>query len=103
MKDTFGTKSQLKAGSSSHEIFHLGKLQKDHPQVSKLPYSIKVLLENLLRYEDGRVVKREHVERLLAWNPKAEPDTEISFHPSRVLLQDYTGVPAVADLAAMRE
>jgi len=103
MKDTFGTKSQLKVGSATYEMFHLGKLLKDHPQVGKLPYSLKVLLENLLRYEDGRVVKREHVEKMLAWNPKAEPDTEISFHPARVLLQDFTGVPAVADLAAMRE
>ncbi|HEY8212493.1 MAG TPA: aconitate hydratase AcnA, partial [Myxococcaceae bacterium] len=103
MKDTFGAKAQLKVGGSTYEMFHLGRLLKDHPQVGRLPYSLKVLLENLLRYEDGRVVKREHVERMLAWNPKAEPDTEISFHPARVLLQDFTGVPAVADLAAMRE
>src|SRR3954469_16922376 len=103
MKDTVGAKAQVKGGGSPYEMFHLGKLLEGHPQVAKLPYSLKVLLENLLRYEDGRVVKREHVERMLAWNPKAEPDTEISFHPARVLLQDFTGVPAVADLAAMRE
>ncbi len=62
-----------------------------------------MLLENLLRHEDGRVVKREHIEKMLAWDPKATPETEISFHPARVLLQDFTGVPAVVDLAAMRE
>jgi len=103
MKDTFGTRAQLKVGSTTHNYFHLGKLQKKYPRVARLPYSLKVLLENLLRYEDGLVVKREHVEKMLAWEPKANPETEISFHPSRVLLQDFTGVPAVADLAAMRE
>jgi len=103
MKDTFGTKGQLQVGSEHYEIFNLRTLAKDHPAVQRLPYSLKVLLENLLRHEDGRVVKREHLERMLAWNPKAEPDTEISFHPARVLLQDFTGVPAVVDLAAMRE
>jgi aconitate hydratase len=103
MKDTFGTKTKLKVGDTTYDIFHVGKLAAQHPAVARLPYSLKVLLENLLRFEDGRVVKREHVEKMIAWSPKADPDTEISFHPARVLLQDFTGVPAVVDLAAMRE
>jgi aconitate hydratase len=103
MQDSFKTKATLSVGSASYEIFNLKTLAKAHPAVEKLPFSLKVLLENLLRHEDGRIVKKEHVEKMLAWNPKAEPDTEISFHPARVLLQDFTGVPAVVDLAAMRE
>src|SRR5512143_342951 len=103
MTDSFGTKSQLKVGSATYEYFSLARLAKQHPAVERLPFSLKILLENLLRNEDGRVVKREHIEKMLAWDPKATPDTEISFHPARVLLQDFTGVPAVVDLAAMRE
>ncbi|MDY7231834.1 aconitate hydratase AcnA [Hyalangium rubrum] len=103
MTDSFGTKSQLKVGSATYDIFSLGKLAKANPAVNRLPISLKVLLENLLRHEDGRVVKREHIEKMLAWDPKAAPETEISFHPARVLLQDFTGVPAVVDMAAMRE
>src|SRR3954468_628632 len=103
MTDSFGTKSQLKVGAATYDYFSLGKLAKANAAVNRLPLSLKVLLENLLRHEDGRVVKREHVEKMLAWNPKAAPETEISFHPARVLLQDFTGVPAVVDLAAMRE
>ncbi|SEU13685.1 aconitate hydratase AcnA [Stigmatella erecta] len=103
MTDSFGTKSQLKVGSKTYDFYSLGKLAQKNPAVNRLPLSLKVLLENLLRHEDGRVVKKEHVEKMLAWDPKATPDTEISFHPARVLLQDFTGVPAVVDLAAMRE
>ncbi|HZI12550.1 MAG TPA: aconitate hydratase AcnA [Myxococcus sp.] len=103
MTDSFGTKSQLKVGSATYDMYSLGKLAKAHASVNRLPVSLKVLLENLLRHEDGRVVKREHIEKMLAWDPKATPDVEISFHPARVLLQDFTGVPAVVDLAAMRE
>jgi aconitate hydratase len=103
MTDSFSTKSQLKVGSVAYEFYSLGKLAKANAAVNRLPLSLKVLLENLLRHEDGRVVKREHVEKMLAWDPKASPETEISFHPARVLLQDFTGVPAVVDLAAMRE
>src|SRR5256886_8942046 len=72
-------------------------------RASHLPLSLKVLLENLLRREDGRTVTRAHIEALLAWDPKARPEREIPFMPARVLLQDFTGVPAVVDLAAMRE
>ena len=101
--DSFETRGSLQAGGKTYEVFSLDVLAKSHPAVQQLPFSLRVLLENLLRHEDGRVVKREHVERMLAWNPKATPDTEISFHVARVLLQDFTGVPAVVDLAGMRE
>ncbi|MBU8894412.1 aconitate hydratase AcnA [Corallococcus sp. H22C18031201] len=103
MTDSFGTKAQLKVGAATYDFFSLAKLAKANPSVNRLPFSLKVLLENLLRNEDGRVVKREHIEKMLAWDPKAQPDVEISFHPARVLLQDFTGVPAVVDMAAMRE
>ena len=101
--DSFKTRGSLQVGGKTYEVFSLDVLAKSHPAVQQLPFSLRVLLENLLRHEDGRVVKREHVERMLAWNPKATPDTEISFHVARVLLQDFTGVPAVVDLAAMLE
>jgi len=103
MLDSFKAKSRLQVGAGGYDYFQLGTLAKEHPAVSRLPFSLKVLLENLLRHEDGRVVRKEHVSALLAWNAKAEPSVEISFHPARVLLQDFTGVPAVVDLAAMRE
>jgi aconitate hydratase len=101
--DSFKTRGSLQVGGSGYEIYALESLAKAHPAVRQLPVSMRVLLENLLRHEDGRVVKREHIEKMLAWNPKATPETEISFHVARVLLQDFTGVPAVVDLAAMRE
>jgi aconitate hydratase len=101
--DTFKTKKKLSVGGLPYDVFSLSELAKQFPQVAKLPHSLKVLLENLLRFEDGRVVKKEHVESLVKWNPKAEPDIEISFTPARVLLQDFTGVPVVVDLATMRE
>ncbi len=103
MQDSFKVKSRLQVGTGGYDFFQLSKLAKDHPTVNRLPVSLKVLLENLLRHEDGRVVKKEHIAALVGWNPKAEPSVEISFHPARVLLQDFTGVPAVVDLAAMRE
>jgi aconitate hydratase len=103
MTDSFGTRGKLAAGGRDYTIYRLAELAKAHPAVHRLPFSLKVLLENLLRHEDGRVVRREDVEALAAWEPAAEPKQEISFHPARVLLQDFTGVPAVVDLAAMRE
>jgi aconitate hydratase len=102
-KDSFGVRSKLQVGNKTWDFFNLGKLGRTRPEVDKLPFSLKVLLENLLRHEDGRIVTRDHVEALLAWDPKKDPETEISFHPARVLMQDFTGVPAVVDLAAMRE
>ncbi len=102
-KDSYAIRSKLQVGKTSWDFFNLGALAKQRPEVAKLPFSLKVLLENLLRHEDGRVVTKDHVEALLKWDPKKEPETEISFHPARVLMQDFTGVPAVVDLAAMRE
>jgi len=103
MNDSFKTKATLSAGGATVTVYSLETLAKEHPEIRTLPYSLKVLLENLLRHEDGRVVKKEDILALAKWNPKAEPDKEIAFHPARVLMQDFTGVPAVVDLAAMRE
>ncbi len=103
MNDSFKTKATLSSGDATVTVYSLEPLAKEHPEVRTLPYSLKVLLENLLRNEDGRVVKKEDVLALAKWDPKAEPDKEIAFHPARVLMQDFTGVPAVVDLAAMRE
>jgi aconitate hydratase len=101
MKDTFGARSTLAVGGNDYEIFRLDAVKEGH--VDRLPYSLKILLENLLRHEDGRDVTREDILALANWDPKADPDTEISFTPARVVLQDFTGVPAVVDLAAMRD
>ena len=101
MKDSFGARSTLNVGGTAYEIFRLDAVTEGH--VSRLPYSLKILLENLLRHEDGRDVTREHIEALAGWDAKAEPSVEISFTPARVILQDFTGVPAVVDLAAMRD
>jgi len=101
MTDSFGARSTLNVGGNDYEIFSLDAVTDGH--VDRLPYSLKILLENLLRFEDGRDVTREDILALANWDPKAAPDTEISFTPSRVILQDFTGVPAVVDLAAMRD
>src|SRR5277367_1406236 len=89
--DSFHTKGTLDVGGASHQLFRLKALAKSHPASARLPFSLKVLLENLLRHEDGRVVRREHVEKMVAWDAKAAPETEISFYVARVLLQDFTG------------
>ena len=102
MNNSFNTRDTLTVGAKSYEIFSLRKLAATH-DVSRLPYSLKILLENLLRYEDERTVSRADIEALVNWDPQAEPDTEIGFRPARVLMQDFTGVPAVVDLAAMRD
>jgi len=101
MKDSFGARSTLAVGASKFEIFRLDAVKDGHAK--KLPYSLKILLENLLRHEDGRDVTRDDILALANWDPKAAPSTEISFTPGRVILQDFTGVPAVVDLAAMRD
>ncbi len=103
MNDSFKTKSRLKAGSSSVTIWSLKTLEKKYPNVKKLPYSLRILLENLLRHEDGRTVTKEDIEALATRDVRKPTDREIAFRPARVLLQDFTGVPAVVDLAAMRE
>ena len=98
--DSFGTRDVLKAGGSEFGIYRLDRLGE---RAARLPVSLKVLLENLLRLEDGRTVTRAHIDGLLAWDPKKTPEREVPFMPARVLLQDFTGVPAVCDLAAMRD
>jgi aconitate hydratase len=101
MTDKTDAATVLKVGEREYEIFSLDSLKGTN--VSRLPYSLKVLLENLLRHEDGVNVTRDDIEALANWDPKAEPSTEIAFTPARVILQDFTGVPAVVDLAAMRD
>jgi aconitate hydratase len=100
--DSFGARSELEVGGRSYEIYRLDALQQRF-DVARLPYSIKVLLENVLRLEDGASVAAEDVEAIAAWDAAAEPSVEIPFQPARVLMQDFTGVPAVVDLAAMRD
>jgi aconitate hydratase len=100
--DSFGAKSTLEVGGRSYEIFRLDSLQ-ERFDVARLPYSIKVLLENVLRLEDGVSVSSADVEAIASWDAAAEPSVEIPFQPARVLMQDFTGVPAVVDLAAMRD
>ncbi|MBT9332515.1 aconitate hydratase AcnA [Paracidobacterium acidisoli] len=106
MSDTgnsFGSRSELKSGSKSYEIFRLSALEKNGVSLSRLPFSLRILLENLLRYEDGSSVTADDIEFLAKWDPKAEPSREIAYMPARVLMQDFTGVPAIVDLAAMRD
>ncbi len=97
--DSFGAKGTLEVGGEAYEIYRLSAVQ----GASKLPYSLKVLTENLLRTEDGANVTKAHIEALANWDPSAEPDTEIQFTPARVIMQDFTGVPCIVDLATMRE
>src|SRR5215470_12051682 len=97
--NSFGSRAALKDGETTHVIYRLDAVK----GADSLPFSLKVLLENLLRNEDGRQVTADHVTALAEWDPAAEPATEIQFTPARVILQDLTGVPAVVDLAAMRE
>jgi aconitate hydratase len=101
MTDSFGARSALAVGGKEYEIYRLDAVKEGH--VARLPYSLKILLENLLRHEDGRDVTRDDILALANWDPTAAPSTEISFTPARVVLQDFTGVPAVVDLAAMRD
>ncbi|HYG63515.1 MAG TPA: aconitate hydratase AcnA, partial [Thermoanaerobaculia bacterium] len=103
MKDSFGSRRTLTAGGQTVSIAALPALEQRGWNVSRLPYSLRILLENLLRREDGEVVSAADIEALATWDPKAEPSREIAFMPGRVLLQDFTGVPAVVDLAAMRD
>ena len=102
--DSFGAKSTLNVGDRSYDIWRLDVLSnKGVGHVDKLPFSLRVLLENLLRHEDGNAVSKGDIEAIAGWDPKAEPSVEIAYHPARVVLQDFTGVPAVVDLAAMRD
>ncbi len=102
--DSFKTRSDLDVGGKKLAYFSLPKLaQASGKDVARLPYSLRILLENLLRNEDGKSVDKKDIEALLGWDPQARPNKEIAFHPARVILQDFTGVPAVVDLAAMRD
>src|SRR5512136_2596825 len=102
MADSFSARSTLRVGDRSYEIFRLSALRAAGISIERLPYSLKILLENLLRREDGVVVTRQQIEAVARWQPEAEPDNEIAFMPARVLMQDFTGVPAMVDLATMR-
>ena len=102
MKNSFGTHATLDVNGRSYGYFSLPGLAKTYP-LDRLPFSLKILLENLLRHEDGVDITRDDIQALCQWDAKAEPSTEIAFTPSRVVLQDFTGVPAVVDLAAMRD
>ena len=97
--NSLGAKKNLKVGSDNFEIFDISKIE----GASNLPFSLKILLENLLRTEDGANITASHIKALANWDPSLEPDTEIQFTPARVVMQDFTGVPCVVDLATMRE
>src|ERR1022692_5086916 len=101
-KNSFGAASPLSVGGRRYEVFCLAALEKIGVNLSRIPYSIKILLENLLRFEDGSTVKRSDIEYVAKWDTKAGAQ-EINFRPARVVLQDFTGVPCVVDLAAMRD
>jgi aconitate hydratase len=102
MSDSFATRDQLSVNGKSYTIYSLAKLGEKY-NLARLPYSIKILVENLLRCEDGVSVTKASIEAIANWDAKKEPDTEIAFMPARVVLQDFTGVPCVVDLAAMRD
>jgi aconitate hydratase len=97
--NSFGARDTLKVGGDSYEIYRLDAV----PGTEKLPYSLKVLAENLLRNEDGSNITKDHIEAIAKWDPEAEPSTEIQYTPARVVMQDFTGVPCIVDLATMRE
>src|SRR5580700_1188155 len=101
-QNSFDAAGPLRAGGQTYEIYRLAALERAGFKLSRIPFSIKILIENLLRFEDGATVKRSDIEYVAAWDPSA-PAREINFRPARVLLQDFTGVPCVVDLAAMRD
>src|SRR6202451_2567394 len=101
--NSFNSRSVLKVGEKEYEIYRLDSLDKQGISTQHLPFSLRILLENLLRTEDGRNVTKNEIRALTSWNKNSTPDKEIAFTPSRVLLQDFTGVPCVVDLAAMRD
>src|SRR5882672_4724696 len=101
MTDSFKARTTLKVGAEQYEILSLNALKSLN--VGRLPFSLKILLENLLRFEDGVNVTKSDIDALLKWHPKAPPNHEIAFTPARVIMQDFTGVPCIVDLAAMRE
>ena len=102
MSDSFATRDQLTVNGTSYAIYSLAKLGERY-DLARLPFSMKILLENLLRCEDGVLVTKASIEAVATWQAKSEPETEIAFMPARVVLQDFTGVPCIVDLAAMRD
>ncbi len=102
-KNSFGARATFKVGNKEYELYRIDALDKKGISTKHLPFSLRILLENLLRTEDGRNVSESEIRALAAWNKNSKPEKEIAFTPSRVLLQDFTGVPAVVDLAAMRD
>src|SRR3982750_2313641 len=102
-QDSFGAKGTLDVDGKSYEIFRLDAVEGDGLDVDSLPFSLKVLLENLLRTEDGANITADDIKALAGWDADAEPSKEIQFTPARVIMQDFTGVPCVVDLATMRE
>src|SRR5271167_3728522 len=101
--DSFHAAATLTSGSRQVHLFRLQALAEQGTNLTRLPFSLRILLENLLRHEDGRTVTAEDIKFLTTWDPKAEPSREIAYMPARVLMQDFTGVPAIVDLAAMRD
>ena len=101
--NSFGARATFKVGNMEYELYRIDALDKQGISTKHLPFSLRILLENLLRTEDGRNVTPQEIRALAAWNKNSKPEKEIAFTPSRVLLQDFTGVPAVVDLAAMRD
>jgi aconitate hydratase len=101
--DSFGAKGSLDVGDQSYQIYRLSSVSGEGLDVVSLPYSLKILLENLLRTEDGRDITADDVRAIAAWDPDSEPSQEIQYTPARVIMQDFTGVPAIVDLATMRE
>jgi aconitate hydratase len=101
--NSFGAKATFQSGGKTYEIFRLDALEQAGHNLKRLPFSLRILLENLLRTEDGKVVCKDDIDELINWKPKDEPFNEIAFTPARVILQDFTGVPCVVDLAAMRD
>ena len=101
--DSFHAKDTLEVGEESYEIYRLDQVSGDGLDVDTLPFSLKVLLEGLLRTEDGENITKDDIEALAGWDADADPSVEIQFTPARVIMQDFTGVPCVADLASMRE
>src|SRR6478609_3750597 len=101
-ENSFDARATLQVGDRSYDIYRLDALQSRF-DVARLPFSLKILLENLLRNEDGESIRAGDIEALATWNANEEPSQEIAFTPARVVMQDFTGVPAIVDLAAMRE
>src|SRR5258706_8394477 len=97
--DSYRSRKTLRVGGKTYTLWSLAKAG----ELSRLPFCLKILLENLLRHEDGKAVRRADIDALVHWDPKAAPEKEISFMPARVLLQDFTGVPCAVDLAIMRD